>query len=54
MLSDASDFPAVASSAASYEVTIQSAVPRMKEVVLVVGKQDNTLIVERGAFSRNR
>jgi hypothetical protein len=47
-LTDARDFPAVASRAAAYEVTIQSAVPRMKEVVLVVGKQDNALLVERG------
>lgn len=48
VLTDARDFPGVATAAAAYEVTIQSTEPRMKEVVLVVGKQDNTLIVERG------
>ena len=48
VLEDARDFPDVASAAAAYEVTIQSAAPRMKEVVLVTGKQENTLLVERG------
>lgn len=48
VLMDASDFPGVTSSGAAYEVTIQSTEPRMKEVVLVVGKQENTLIVQRG------
>jgi hypothetical protein len=47
-LSDASDFPPVGSPEAAYEVTIQTAAPRLKEVVRVVGKQENTLIVERG------
>lgn len=48
VLTDASDFPAVTTSAAAYEVTIQSSVPRMKEVVLVVGKQGDALMVQRG------
>jgi hypothetical protein len=48
VLSDARDFPGVASAAAAYEVTIQTTSPRKKEVVLVVGKQDNILLVQRG------
>jgi hypothetical protein len=47
-LLDAGDFPGVTSADAAYEVTIQSTTPRLKEVVLVVGKQENTLIVQRG------
>jgi len=47
-LQDARDFPAVRSAAEAYEVTIQSTEPRMKEVVLVVGKEENTLLVQPG------
>jgi hypothetical protein len=48
VLSDARDFPGVATAAAAYEVTIQTTSPRKKEVVLVVGKQESTLLVQRG------
>jgi hypothetical protein len=47
-VADPGEFPAVNSAAAAYELTIQSTSPKMKEVVLVVGKQDNALLVERG------
>jgi len=49
-LSDARDFPGVASPEASYELVIQTVSPRKKEVVLVVGKDGNALIVQRGRF----
>jgi len=48
VLTDATDFPPVPIAEAVYEVTIQSSSPRMKEVVLVVGKEGNTLSVRRG------